>query len=134
MPLLVYRVTFLVSLTMIMLSITLAGNILTILIMIVSVGLYLLVRVSIEIFKKIKNKEPIGIKQFVMLFFSLACIDFIIIVYIALDAGLGHSSTEIALASPRVLLSFIIVVVSPIVALLLYNYLRFSKPGIKKRI
>jgi hypothetical protein len=125
-----------------MLSITLGGNILItftrnilpILTMIVLVGLYLLVRVSIEIFKKIKNKEPIGIKQFVMLFFSLACIDFIIIVYIALNAGLGHSSTEIALAPLRYLLSFIIVVITPIVALLLYNYLRSSKPGKKKRI
>jgi hypothetical protein len=65
-----------------------------------------------------------------MLFFSLACIDFIIIVYIGLDAGLGHSSTEIA-APLRSLLSFLIVVISPIVALLLYNYLRFAKPGKK---
>ncbi|MFC2141126.1 ankyrin repeat domain-containing protein [Acidobacteriota bacterium] len=138
---LVYRVTFLVSLSMIILSITLGGNILItfarnilpILTMIVLVGLYLLVRASIEIFKKIKNKEPIGIKQFVMLFFSLACIDFITIVYIGLDAGLGHSSTEIALAPLRFLFSFIIVVITPIVALLFYNYLRFAKPGKKKR-
>jgi hypothetical protein len=66
-----------------------------------------------------------------MLFISLACFDFLIIVFIGLVAGLGHSSTQIALAPPRVLLSFIIVVVSPIAALLLYNYLRFSKPGKK---
>jgi ankyrin repeat protein len=130
---LVYRLTCLASLTIIILSITFARRLLTVLTTIVSVGLYLLVRVSIEIFKKIKNKEPIGIKQFVILFFSLVIIDFIIIFIIGLFAGLGHSSTEIALAPPRVLLSFIIVVVSPIVALLLYNYFRFSKPGKKKR-
>ena len=68
-----------------------------------------------------------------MLFISLVIIDFIIIAYIGLEAGLGHSSTEIALAPLRYLLSFIIVVITPTVALLLYNYLRFSKPEKKKR-
>jgi len=85
------------------------------------------------IFKKIENKEPIGIKQFVILFFSLVGIDVIIIIIIGVYAGLGHSATEIALAPLRYLLSFIIVVILPMVSLLLYNYTRFSKPEKKKR-
>jgi hypothetical protein len=126
---LVYLLTCVVSLAIIIASIAIAGNMLTILTTIGSLGFLLLVWASMEIFKKITNKEPIGIKQFVMLFFSLACIDLLIIIFIGLFAGLGHSSTEIALAPLRYLLSFIIVVITPIVALLLYNYLRFAKPG-----
>lgn len=130
---LVYRLTCFASLAIIIVSIAAAGNLLTILTTIGSLGFVLLVRASMEIFKKIKNKEPIDIKQFVILFISLACIDFLIISFIGILAGLGHSSTEINLAPLRYLLSFIIVVITPIVALVLYNYLRFSKPGKKKQ-
>jgi hypothetical protein len=131
---LVYRLTCFASLAIIIVSIAATGNLLTILTTIGSLGFALLVWASMEIFIKIKNKEPIGIKQFVILFIALACIDFLIISFIGIVAGLGHSSTEIALAPPRIHLSFLIVVITPIVALLLYNYLRFSKPGKKKRI
>jgi hypothetical protein len=130
---LVYRLTCFASLAIIIVSIAAAGNLLTILTTIGSLGFVLLVWASMEIFKKIKNKEPIGIKQFVILFISLACFDFLIIVFIGVFAGLGHSATEIDLAPRRFLLSFLIVVITPIVALLLYNYLRFSKPEKKKQ-
>lgn len=130
---LVYRVTCLTSLAIIIVSIAIVENLLTILTMIVSVGLYLLVRVSIEIFKKIKNKKPLGIKQFVILFISLVCFDLLIIFHIGMYAGGSHSPTEINLAPVRYLLSFIIVVITPTVALVIYNYLRFAKPGKKKQ-
>jgi len=130
---LLYRVTFLASLTIIIVGIAFARSMLMLLTMIGSVGLFLLARASIVIFKKIKNKGPIDIKQFVILFISLACIDFLIIIFIGMFAGLGHSATAIALAPPRFLLSFLIVVITPIAALLLYNYLRLAQPGKKKK-
>lgn len=128
-----YLAACLVFLSIIILNIVNTRSILTILFTIGSVGLFLLVWASIEIFKKIKNKKSIGFKQFVILFISLVCIDLLIIFHIGMYAGGSHSSTEINLAPLRYLLSFIIVVISPIVAMVLFNYLRFAKPGKKKR-
>jgi len=128
-----YLAACLVFLCIIIVNIIYTRSILTMLFTIASVGLFLLVRAFIEIFKKIKNKNPIGIKQFVFLFISLVCIDLLIIFYIGISAGGSHSSTEINLAPPRYLLSFIIVVITPIVVLVLYNYLRLAQPGKKKK-
>lgn len=128
-----YLTACLVFLIIIILNIVYRRSILTILFTIASVGLFLLVWSSIEIFKKIKNKKLIGIKQFVILFISLVCIDLLIIFHIGMYAGGSHSSVEINLAPLRYLLSFIIVVITPIVALVLFNYLRLAQPGKKKK-
>jgi ankyrin repeat protein len=69
-----------------------------------------------------RKGRPVGLKCLLAAFGGLVLLDIPVCVFIVLSAGLGHSTDASEVASIKCLLSFILVVVAPSAALLIYRY------------
>lgn len=97
-------------------------------ILVVIIAFILLIGSIIKVFGQRESKKLIEWRPFVILFISLFFIDLIISFWLILFAGLGHSVRAGKLGPFQWLLSFVLVVMCPLAAAILYRYYRLSGP------
>lgn len=104
-------------------------SLLVILIPLAVCALLLLIWSIVKIVGDVRRGDQIPLKHCLSLFVSLSLIDLFVCGFLLVAAGLGHSSASRSVAPLQCLLSFILLVVCPVGAVLLYRYHRASGAG-----
>jgi len=111
----------------------------SLLVIVVPLAIFALLLLMWSLFRivgEIKRSDPIRLKHCLGLFVSLSLLDLLLCGYILIAAGLGHSSRAAAVAPLQCLFSFILIVICPVAAVLLYRYhgfLRIKESGRESR-
>jgi len=127
-PKMKYSIPFFLSLVIAIGIIKVQRDLISIAIALVSIGVSLLIFAIVKLVKQEKNNREIKVRHFIALFISLLVLEVIYCFYLAMKIGLGHRN--ITLESEftlQCLLSFILIVVLPIVGMLIYKYTRSKR-------